>query len=126
MTGKPTTFKVTRMLQYLQKEILETTMLSKTAFQRKAIDVFLAGDQKINPAFKITSHKDPSFVEKEAVEQIYLDDARRARLQEVADREHVGITVVLFQCVYDYCILMSELVDPRIIQNIIGGGSDDV
>ncbi len=87
MTGKPTTFKVTRMLQYLQKEILEATMLSKTAFQRKAIDVFLAGDQKINPAFKITSHKDPSFVEKkEAVEQIYLDDARRARLQEVADR----------------------------------------
>lgn len=126
MTGKPTTFKVTRMLQYLQKEILEATMLSKTAFQRKAIDVFLAGDQKINPAFKITSHKDPSFVEKEAVEQIYLDDARRASLQEVADREHVGITVVLFQCVYDYCILMSELVDPRIIQNIIGGGSDDV
>ena len=126
MTGKPTTFKVTRMLQYLQKEILEATMLSKTAFQRKAIDVFLAEDQKINPAFKITSHKDPSFVEKEAVEQIYLDDARRARLQEVADRENVGITVVLFQCVYDYCILMSELVDPRIIQNIIGGGSDDV
>lgn len=126
MTGKPTTFKVTRMLQYLQKEILEATMLSKTAFQRKAIDVFLAGDQKINPAFKITSHKDPSFVEKEAVEQIYLDDARRARLQEVADRENVGITVVLFQCVYDYCILMSELVDPRIIQNIIGGGSNDV
>lgn len=126
MTGKPTTFKVTRMLQYLQKEILEATMLSKTAFQRKAIDVFLAGDKKINPAFKITSHKDPSFVEKEAVEQIYLDDARRARLQEVADRENVGITVVLFQCVYDYCILMSELVDPRIIQNIIGGGSDDV
>lgn len=126
MTGKPTTFKVTRMLQYLQKEILEATMLSKTAFQRKAIDVFLAGDQKINPAFKITSHKDPSFVEKEAVEQIYLDDARRARSQEVADRENVGITVVLFQCVYDYCILMSELVDPRIIQNIIGGGSDDV
>lgn len=126
MTGKPTTFKVTRMLQYLQKEILEATMLSKTAFQRKAIDVFLAGDQKINPAFKITSHKDPSFVEKEAVEQIYLDDARRARLQEVADRENVGITVVLFQCVYDYCILMSELVGPRIIQNIIGGGSDDV
>ena len=126
MTGKPTTFKVTRMLQYLQKEILEATMLSKTAFQRKAIDVFLAGDQKINPAFKITSHKDPSFVEKEAVEQIYLDDARRASLQEVADREHVGITVVLFQCVYDYCILMSELVDPRIIQNIIGGGIDDV
>lgn len=126
MTGKPTTFKVTRMLQYLQKEILEATMPSKTAFQRKAIDVFLAGDQKINPAFKITSHKDPSFVEKEAVEQIYLDDARRARLQEVADRENVGITVVLFQCVYDYCILMSELVDPRIIQNIIGGGSDDV
>lgn len=40
MTGKPTTFKVTRMLQYLQKEILEATMLSKTAFQRKAIDVF--------------------------------------------------------------------------------------
>lgn len=120
-----TTFKVTATTQYLQNEILKATFLTKTAFQRKAIDTFLAGDQKINPALKVTKKSDPDYICKEVTEQIYLDDARKEKLMEVAKREHCGITVVLFQCIYDYCILLSDVVDPKIIENIINSNNFD-
>lgn len=36
-------------------------------------------------------------------------------------RENVGITVVLFQALYDYCFEMASVLDHDVVKNIIEG-----
>jgi len=37
------------------------------------------------------------------------------------ERENVGITVVLFQALYDYCFEMASVLDHDVVKNIIEG-----
>lgn len=118
---KPTSFKITSSLNYLENEILKETGLSHTEFQRKAIDAFLQGKQEISPRLKIKRRSDPNYIRKTVKEPIYLDQDREKKIRIVANREGCGITIVLFQALYDYCIacVMGGIVSKEVIDNIL-------
>ncbi len=105
----------------MEKEILKQTGLTQAAFHRKAIDAFLAGDQKINERFKIKKITDPRYVKRSFKELIYLDDDQKELLKPIMERENVGITIVLFQALYDYCYAMTSVLDEEVVKNIIEG-----
>ena len=114
-----TSFNITNSLKYMEKEILKQTGLTQAAFHRKAIDAFLAGDQKINERFKIKKITDPRYVKRSFKELIYLDDDQKELLKPIMERENVGITIVLFQALYDYCYAMTSVLDEEVVKNII-------
>lgn len=116
-----TSFNITTTVKYTENEILKKTGLSQAAFHRKAIDAFLAGDQKIDRRLKIKEISNPEHVKRSFKELIYLDDERRKLLEPIMERENVGITVVLFQALYDYCFEMASVLDHDVVKNIIEG-----
>ena len=116
-----TSFNITNSLKYMEKEILKQTGLTQAVFHRKAIDAFLAGDQKINERFKIKKITDPRYVKRSFKELIYLDDDQKELLKPIMERENVGITIVLFQALYDYCYAMTSVLDEEVVKNIIEG-----
>ena len=116
-----TSFNITTTVKYTENEILKKTGLSQAAFHRKAIDAFLAGDQKINERFKIKKITDPRYVKRSFKELIYLDDDQKELLKPIMERENVGITIVLFQALYDYCYAMTSVLDEEVVKNIIEG-----
>jgi hypothetical protein len=116
-----TSFNITTTVKYTENEILKKTGLSQAAFHRKAIDAFLAGDQKIDRRLKIKEISNPEYVKRSFKELIYLDDERRKLLEPIMERENVGITVVLFQALYDYCFEMASVLDHDVVKNIIEG-----
>lgn len=116
-----TSFNITTTVKYTENEILKKTGLSQAAFHRKAIDAFLAGDQKIDRRLKIKEISNPEYVKRSFKELIYLDDERRKLLEPIMERENVGITVVLFQALYDYCFEMASVLDYDVVKNIIEG-----
>ena len=116
-----TSFNITNSLKYMEKEILKQTGLTQATFHRKAIDAFLAGDQKINERFKIKKITDPRYVKRSFKELIYLDDDQKELLKPIMERENVGITIVLFQALYDYCYAMTSVLDEEVVKNIIEG-----
>ena len=105
----------------METEILKETGLTQTAFHRKAIDAFLAGKQKIDDRLKIKAQSSPLYIKRSCTELIYLDEERREKLGPVMERENVGITIVLFQALYDYCLQMAYVLDDDIIKKIIDG-----
>ena len=63
---------------------------------------------KIEDSLKIKERKNPYYVKKSVREQIYLDQSQRFYLQKIADENHVGITIVLFQALITYCVFLSN------------------
>lgn len=116
-----TSFKITTAIKYMETEILKETGLTQAAFHRKAIDAFLAGKQKIDDRLKIKAQSSPLYIKRSCTELIYLDEERREKLGPVMERENVGITIVLFQALYDYCLQMAYVLDDDIIKKIIDG-----
>lgn len=116
---KKTTYKVTSSIKYMEMEILKVSGLSLTAFQRKAIDAFLKGEQKVDDVFKIKRRNEPNYIQKPIAEQIYLDDERAEKLMAIASRENCGITIVLLQAAYNYCLACATMLSQDVINNII-------
>lgn len=116
---RKTSYTVTSSLQYLEDAILDVTKMSDIAFQLKAVDYFLEGDQKVDPDFKITKRSDPKYIRKIAKKNIFLDKERDEKLRRIAEKESCGITTVLFQALYNYCLAMSDMVEPDVINNLI-------
>lgn len=116
---KATTFNITEMLKYMEMEILRKTELPRTLFHKRAIEYFLAGDQKVEERLKITKRSDPRYVKKTVTEQIALDRTLEKKLLAVAEREECGITVVLFQALLNYCLKCANVLEQDVIDNII-------
>lgn len=116
-----TTFNMTTSIKYMQTQILGYTGLSKTAWQRKAIDYFLSGEKKISPSFKIKKRTDPHYISKPVTEQIYLDEEQKRAIEEVARKESCGLTTVLLQCMNDYCIycIENDLVPQEAVKTLL-------
>ena len=77
--------------------------------------------QVIDRRLKIKEISNPEYVKRSFKELIYLDDERRKLLEPIMERENVGITVVLFQALYDYCFEMASVLDHDVVKNIIEG-----
>lgn len=119
MGQKLTTIKITTTILYIEDKLLECTGLTRAAFHRKAIDSFLSGSQEVDDDLKITATTDPRYVKKTTRDRVYLDDDRRRELEMAAEKNGVGITIVLFQAILDYCLQESYLLPKDIIDNII-------
>ena len=109
MNNQLTSYYVTSAYHQDAEQLRIETGLTKTSFQRKAIDYYLLhGDGKIEDSLKIKERKNPYYVKKSVREQIYLDQSQRFYLQKIADENHVGITIVLFQALITYCVFLSN------------------
>lgn len=117
---KLTTIKLTSTTKYLEKAICEETGMPVAKFHRRAIDNFIEKGGKVEDELKITAKTDPRYIKKEEREFVYLDDERREKLEEISAREGVGITIVLYQAIMDYCMDMSSLVSDEVIKSILG------
>lgn len=104
MNEKLTSFKMTTSCKKFQDELIKETGIKKNAFQKKAIDYFLASNHEIKEELKITNFKDECYISKQAKEQIILNSDQRAKLEKIAIQNDVGITTVLFQCMVDFCL----------------------
>lgn len=108
--NKKTTVKVTKSTQLLENEILKHMDIPKATFHRRAIDYFIGQGGEIHPHLLIKERKDPHYVCKNAVEQVYLDEERKAALEKVADKYGCGYTIVLFNALMTYCSVMAPII----------------
>lgn len=111
---KKTSFKITRNIKYIEEQILKRTGLSLAAFHRKAIDDFINEKGYVEDRFKIRKTTHPDYVAKDFLENIYIDEEREQLLLKIAEREQCGITIILFQAVYDLCVKWGNLLDEDI------------
>lgn len=107
---KKATVNVTNSTLILENEILGHMDISRTAFHRRAIDYFIKNGGAVHPYLLIRDRNDPHYVKKNAVEQVYLDDDRKAALEKVAAEYGCGYTVVLFNALMTYCSVMAPVV----------------
>lgn len=101
-----TSFLITRSLQELENAILAKMDINRTIFHRRMIDHFVEVDGKINPRLYITNRTDPEYIKMECIEQIYIDEERNKKIEELAERHGIKKGKILFQALLDYCCLL--------------------
>lgn len=118
---RKTTLKVTKATMLMENLLVKRMKISRTEFHRQAVDHFLEGDQLIYEELLIRNWRDPRYVHKDALEQVYLDLGREAALRVVADRCGCGITIVIFQALLEYCdYLAPQLLKPEELKKLFG------
>lgn len=119
---KPTTFHVTKSTVLLENEILAQLDIPRLTFHRRAFRYFLDNDIKVHPNLLITERKDPRYIRKTATEQTVIDNDMKAALEEAAERNNCGITIVMFQALMTYCSVVAPIVlGDDVIANITMG-----
>lgn len=116
---KPTSFNISETLKYVENEILKESGLSQVAFHRKAIDYFIEGDHTIDEDLRITKRTDPRYIKKPVLERIYLEEEQRIILEQIRIEQNTNLTTLLFQALYDYCVVNCKILSDEILQNIM-------
>lgn len=110
MTKKKTTVKLTTATQVMITILIKYMDIPRTTFHRRAIDYLIENDVKMIPQLLIREWNDPHYVKKEAAEQIYIDDARKNILQQIAEKNDCGWTVVVCNALMVYCSVVAPVV----------------
>lgn len=105
-----TSFRITNATQVLEKILVLKMDVPRNTFHRRAIDYFIESGERVHPHLLIKTRNDPNYVKKDKMEQIYLDDDRKAALERIAEKNGCGITIVLFQALMSYCNVMAPIV----------------
>lgn len=109
-----TSFRITRSLRDLENAILAKMDINRTIFHRRMIDYFVEMDGKVNPRLYITDRKNPGYIKMECIEQIYLDEERNEKIEELAEKHGVKKGKILFQALLDYCCALG----PEVLKEL--------
>lgn len=100
-------FYITSGLRGGIDEVLEDTGWSATLFFKKAIDLLLSQpDPKIDKKFLITKRKDPDYMKRDLLYHAYIEEDQMEKILEIAEKYNCKYSVVIFQALYDYCLLL--------------------
>ena len=95
--------------------------IPRTTFHRRMIDYFLENEE-VHPYLLIKKTSDPNFVKRDAVEQIYLDEIRELKLEEVAERYKCRVGVLLFQALISYSVAIApEVLGKKDMERLFPG-----
>lgn len=104
---KKTTFAVTADTLKFENLLLSHMDIPRTTFHRRMISYFFKNEIEVHPYLLITEKKAKNYVKKDAVEQIYLDERQKARIEEEANKYGCRIGVILFQAMMSCCIAIA-------------------
>lgn len=107
---KITSLKITKSTKMLMDILIQQMDIPRTFFHRRAIDYFLENHLEIQPELLIRERSNPKYVKKDAVETLYLDDARKEKLKKIAEENGCGYTVVVFNAFMVYCSVVAPAV----------------
>lgn len=105
---RKTTFAVTSDALKFENLLLSRMDIPRTTFHRRMIAYFLKNEIEVHPYLLITEKKDKNYVNKDAVEQIYLDEQQEVRIKDEANKYGCRIGVILFQAMMSYCIAIAS------------------
>lgn len=105
MKTRKTSFKVPQNLMDLEKVMLDKMGIPRTTLHRWAIDEFVERKGTVSERLLITKRKDPLYVSKTEMEQVYLDSKREEQLQKIADEVGCSLGIVFLQALLDYCCI---------------------
>lgn len=109
-----TSFAVTESALKFENVLLSHMDISRSLFHRRMIDYFFENHIKIHPYLLITDKTNPNYIRKKAVEQIYIDEIRKGKIEEVADEYGCRTGVVLFQAMMSYSLeIAPEVLGPE-------------
>lgn len=112
MKTKKTSFAATESALQFENILIKEMDIPRTTFHRRMIDYFLENEE-VHPYLLIKKNSDPNFVKREAMEQIYLDEIRLLKLEEVAERYECRVGVLLFQALVSYSVAIAPEVLGR-------------
>ena len=84
---KKTSFRVTKATLELENALIQKMDIPRTTFHRRMIDYYLEYDRTVKPQLLIRKMTDPNYIQKDEMEQIYLDEKREQLLLEVAEEQ---------------------------------------
>ena len=115
---RKTTFAVTSDALKFENLLLSRMDIPRTTFHRRMmfyttvggwmIAYFFKNEIEVHPYLLITEKKDKNYVNKDAVEQIYLDEQQEVRIKDEANKYGCRIGVILFQAMMSYCIAIAS------------------
>lgn len=114
---KKTTVKITEATLLLENAILSHMDIPRTVFHRRAIDHFINSGLDVHPYLLIKERTHPKYIKKDATEQVYLDDERRAALDKIAEKNVCGYTIVLCYALMNYCGVMAPIILGEDVMN---------
>ncbi len=121
MKTKKTTFAVTASALQFENILVKEMDIPRTTFHRRMIDYFLENEE-VHPYLLIKKTSDPNFVKRDAVEQIYLDEIRELKLEEVAERYKCRVGVLLFQALISYSVAIApEVLGKKDMERLFPG-----
>lgn len=107
---KKTTCKVTNATLLFENELLKRMDIPKTAFHRRMFDYAIENGLDIHPRLRITDWRDPDYIKRDVMEQIYIDPVREAKLKKIAQENGCTISTVYFQALMTYCAYIAPYV----------------
>lgn len=108
MNIKKTSFPVTESALQFENILLSHMDIPRTIFHRRMIDFYFENNIKLHPYLLIADRKDPNYIKKKAVEQIYLDEERLKKIEAEAERYGCRIGAILFQALISYSVAIAE------------------
>lgn len=122
MKTKKTSFAVTESALQFENVLIKEMDIPRTTFHRRMIDYFLENEIEVHPYLLIKKNSDSNFVKREAMEQIYLDEVRALKLEEVAERYKCRIGVLLFQALISYSVAIApEVLGKKDMERLFPG-----
>ena len=111
---KKTWFAVTESALNFENLLLSHMDIPRSLFHRRMIDYYFKNKVKVHPYLLITDRTDPHYIRKKAVEQIYLDEIREAKIDAEANLYGCRTGVILFQAMMSYCLAIApEILGPE-------------
>lgn len=104
-------FYITQGMKESIENLTEIKEITITQFVRKAIQLFLSTDRKIDPTFLITKKTDPDYVNRSTMFATYIEENLMEEILKVAKENNCKYSVVLYQALYDYCLLQMSIED---------------
>lgn len=122
MKTKKTSFAVTESALQFENVLIKAMDIPRTTFHRRMIDYFLENEIEVHPYLLIKKSSDSNFVKREAMEQIYLDEVRALKLEEVAEQYKCRIGVLLFQALISYSVAIApEVLGKKDMERLFPG-----
>ena len=122
MKTKKTSFAVTESALQFENVLIKEMDIPRTTFHRRMIDYFLENEIEVHPYLLIKKSSDSNFVKREAMEQIYLDEVRLLKLEEVAERYGCRVGVLLFQALVSYSVAIApEVLGKKDMERLFPG-----
>lgn len=107
---KPSTsFYITQDLRDLVSFLRKREEMTKVVFYRKAIRIFFAGDQKIDPRIMITERSDPEYIRRDVLETMTFDSVQREQIKDLAAKRNCNEGQIIFQAVLNYCAMLLSI-----------------